>query len=88
MAPDLASPELIASAFQGERGKPGLPGEKGEAGDPGRPGDLGPVGYQGMKVCVLNVQWPLLAGVDQGLEARHKLPCATITGPFLFLFGS
>lgn len=34
VAPDLASPELIASAFQGERGKPGLPGEKGEAGDP------------------------------------------------------
>lgn len=34
VAPDLASPELISSAFQGERGKPGLPGEKGEAGDP------------------------------------------------------
>lgn len=34
MAPDLASPELVSSAFQGERGKPGLPGEKGEAGDP------------------------------------------------------
>lgn len=33
-APDLACPELISSAFQGERGKPGLPGEKGEAGDP------------------------------------------------------
>lgn len=34
VAPDLVSPELISSAFQGERGKPGLPGEKGEAGDP------------------------------------------------------
>lgn len=32
--PDLLPPELISSAFQGERGKPGLPGEKGEAGDP------------------------------------------------------